>query len=149
MAVGVERWGQRAGELAALLKKHPVAVSRWVSDAARQRREEPVFGDMMDELGVFPHNLATSSPTFDNRLVYVLTSNGVDEAHKVLPVPDAPSFLAVDKKLDVINAGLSVRQLNQFLGQVYANETLVGKARRQLRQVVAVAGTDIQHVLGR
>ncbi len=36
--------------MAALLKKHPVAVSRWVSDAARQRREEPVFGHMMDEL---------------------------------------------------------------------------------------------------
>jgi outer membrane protein assembly factor BamB len=54
--------------------------------------------DMMDELGVFPHNLATSSPTIDDKFVYVVTSNGVDEAHQVLPVPAAPSFLAVDKK---------------------------------------------------
>ena len=49
-AVGVERWGQRAGQLAVLLNKHPVAVSRWVSDAARQRREEAGFGERMDRL---------------------------------------------------------------------------------------------------
>ena len=49
-AVGVERWGQRAGQLAALLNKHPVAVSRWVSDAARQRQEEAVFGQETENL---------------------------------------------------------------------------------------------------
>ena len=49
-AVGVERWGQRAGQLAVLLNKHPVAVSRWVSDAARQRQEEPAFGEEMENL---------------------------------------------------------------------------------------------------
>ena len=53
--------------------------------------------DMINELGVFPHNLATSSPTYDERLVYVVTGNGVDEGHLVIPVPVAPSFLAVDK----------------------------------------------------
>ena len=54
--------------------------------------------DMMDELGVFPHNLATSSPTCDEQRVYVCTSNGVDEGHIVLPDPFAPSFIAVDKQ---------------------------------------------------
>jgi len=54
--------------------------------------------DMIEELGVFPHNLSTSSPTFDDQRVYVVTSNGVDEAHQVLPAPSAPSFLAIDKK---------------------------------------------------
>ena len=48
--VGVERWGQRAGQLAALLNKHPVAVSRWVSEGARQRQEEAAFGIEMDNL---------------------------------------------------------------------------------------------------
>jgi hypothetical protein len=37
--------------------------------------------DMMEDLGVFPHNLATSSPLVDGDLVFLLTSNGVDEAH--------------------------------------------------------------------
>jgi hypothetical protein len=44
-AVGVERWGQRAGQLAWLLNKHPVAVSRSVKEAARRRMEDRAFGE--------------------------------------------------------------------------------------------------------
>lgn len=54
--------------------------------------------DMIDELGVFPHNLATSSPLVIDGIVFVVTSNGVDEAHLNLPVAAAPSFLALDAK---------------------------------------------------
>jgi outer membrane protein assembly factor BamB len=53
--------------------------------------------DMIEELGVFPHNLATSSPVVHEDIVYILTSNGVDEAHLEVPSPRAPCFLAVDK----------------------------------------------------
>lgn len=54
--------------------------------------------DMIRELGVFPHNLATCSPVMLGDTVFVITSNGVDEGHVDLPAPNAPSFLAVDKK---------------------------------------------------
>ena len=54
--------------------------------------------DMIDELGVFPHTLATSSPLYDDQRVYLVTGNGVDEGHVVIPAPDAPSFIAVDKR---------------------------------------------------
>ncbi len=50
-AVAVERWGQKAGRLARLLNKHPVAVRRWVADAARQRTEDPRYSERMDALG--------------------------------------------------------------------------------------------------
>ena len=53
--------------------------------------------DMIEELGVFPHNLATSSPVVVGDMVYLLTSNGVDEAHLQVPSPRAPCFLAVNK----------------------------------------------------
>ena len=53
--------------------------------------------DMIGELGVFPHNLATSSPVVFGDMVYLLTSNGVDEAHLEIPSPRAPCFLAVNK----------------------------------------------------
>ncbi len=53
--------------------------------------------DMIEEMGVFPHNLATSSPVIHGDTVYVVTSNGVDEAHLDVPSPRAPCFLAVDK----------------------------------------------------
>jgi hypothetical protein len=47
---GIERWDQRAGELAAVLRKHPVVVSRWVSEASRIRSENHAFADELDDL---------------------------------------------------------------------------------------------------
>lgn len=54
--------------------------------------------DMIEEFGVFPHNLATSSPVIAEGIIFLLTSNGVDEGHLELPSPSAPSFIAVDQK---------------------------------------------------
>ncbi|MDO8632761.1 MAG: PQQ-like beta-propeller repeat protein, partial [Phycisphaerales bacterium] len=54
--------------------------------------------DMIEELGVFPHNLATSSPVIGGDAIFLLTSNGVDEGHLNHPSPTAPDFIAVDKK---------------------------------------------------
>jgi outer membrane protein assembly factor BamB len=53
--------------------------------------------DMMKELGVFPHNLAASSPLIVGDLVFTVTGNGHDESHEHVPAPEAPSFLAVNK----------------------------------------------------
>ena len=53
--------------------------------------------DMFEELEAFPHNLATCSPVGAGDVVFVATSNGVDEGHLNVPMPDAPDFLAVDK----------------------------------------------------
>lgn len=52
--------------------------------------------DMIEELGVFPHNLATCSPVVAEGIVFICSSNGVDEGHLNLPSPLAPSFLALD-----------------------------------------------------
>jgi len=52
--------------------------------------------DMMAELDVFPHNLAVSSPLVVDGILYATTGNGVDEGHVNIPVPDAPSFVAID-----------------------------------------------------
>jgi len=53
--------------------------------------------DMMDELDVFPHNLAAGSPLIVDDLIFTVTGNGVDESHVLQPSPDAPSFIAVNK----------------------------------------------------
>ena len=53
--------------------------------------------DMFTELDVFPHNLATCSPVGAGDIIFVTTSNGVDEGHLNIPDPDAPDFIAVDK----------------------------------------------------
>jgi outer membrane protein assembly factor BamB len=54
--------------------------------------------DMMDELGVFPHNASNSSPLIVGDLVFVCTSNGQDWTHVNIPSPLSPSFIALDKK---------------------------------------------------
>lgn len=54
--------------------------------------------DMLNNLNVFQHNLATCSPAVWGDLVFACTSNGVDESHMELPSPQAPSFIALDKR---------------------------------------------------
>ncbi len=54
--------------------------------------------DMMDELGVFPHNASNCSVLIVGDLVYVCTSNGQDWTHSDIPSPNAPSFIALNKK---------------------------------------------------
>ena len=54
--------------------------------------------DMMDELGVFPHNASNCSVLIVDDIVYTCTSNGQDWTHSNIPAPNAPSFIALDKQ---------------------------------------------------
>lgn len=70
--------------------------------------DEPVEADdeadvvwvlnMMKELGVSQHNMCSCSVTSAGDLLFVITSNGVDEGHINLPNAEAPSFLCLDKR---------------------------------------------------
>ena len=53
--------------------------------------------DMMKDMGVSQHNMCSCSITASGDILWVCTSNGVDESHINLPAPSAPSFIAVDK----------------------------------------------------
>jgi outer membrane protein assembly factor BamB len=53
--------------------------------------------DMIKELGVFPHNMTSSSPVIWEDLIFLGTSNGRDGNGEKLPAPQAPSFIAVNK----------------------------------------------------
>jgi outer membrane protein assembly factor BamB len=53
--------------------------------------------DMMKELGVSQHNMCTCAPTAWGNVLFICTSNGVDEAHMRVAAPQAPSFIALDK----------------------------------------------------
>jgi outer membrane protein assembly factor BamB len=54
--------------------------------------------DMIDELGVFPHNASDCAPLVIGDLVYVNTSNGQDWGHSNIPSPNSPSLIALDKR---------------------------------------------------
>lgn len=65
--------------------------------------------DMMDELGVFPHNASNCSVLILDEIVYACTSNGQDWTHSNIPSPLSPSFIALNKKT------------GQFMGEDDAN----------------------------
>jgi len=53
--------------------------------------------NMMDKLGTSQHNMCSCSVTALGDILFVNTSNGVDEAHITIPAPEAPSFMAMNK----------------------------------------------------
>lgn len=53
--------------------------------------------NMMEKLGTSQHNMCSCSVTAVGDILFVNTSNGMDESHINLPAPNAPSFFAMDK----------------------------------------------------
>jgi outer membrane protein assembly factor BamB len=53
---------------------------------------------MISELNVSPHNMAACCPLIVGDIMFIVTGNGVDEGHFAIPTPNAPSFIALDKK---------------------------------------------------
>lgn len=54
--------------------------------------------DMRDELGVFVHNVTSSSVLVVGDYLYASTSNGVDWGHTNIPNPRSPSLVCLNKK---------------------------------------------------
>jgi outer membrane protein assembly factor BamB len=53
--------------------------------------------DMMKEMSVSQHNMASCSITGAGDLLFICTSNGVDVEHNYIPAPEAPSFFVMDR----------------------------------------------------
>ncbi len=72
--------------------------------------------DMLDECGVFPHSIASSSVLVVGERLWVTTSNGVDVGHVGTPAPSAPCLVLVDKNTGQLLAqeasGLSERMFH-------------------------------------
>ncbi|MEZ6016283.1 MAG: PQQ-binding-like beta-propeller repeat protein [Planctomycetota bacterium] len=72
--------------------------------------------NMIDECGVFPHNITTSSVLVAGDKLWVTSSNGVDYGHVETPAPNAPSLILLDKHTGALlaeeSSGLSSRILH-------------------------------------
>lgn len=53
--------------------------------------------NMMSRLGVSQHNMCSCSVALAGEILLINTSNGLDESHILLPAPEAPSFIALDR----------------------------------------------------
>lgn len=54
--------------------------------------------DTIKELGIRQHDAAHCSILIDGDFLYVNTSNGVDDTHRHIASPDAPSLIVLDKR---------------------------------------------------
>ena len=80
--------------------------------------------DMIGQLKIVPCFLANSSPLIVDDLVFVVTGNGVDGKGEVA-APDAPSFIALDRKTGKLvwkdaSPGKNIME-GQWTGPVFAN----------------------------
>jgi outer membrane protein assembly factor BamB len=95
--------GENDGEV-----KNEEQVAKAQAAAAKQpcdmKQEADVVWvyDMMKELGVEQHNMASCSLTSAGELLFVCTSNGVDFEHNYIPAPQAPSFIVMNKNTKTV-----------------------------------------------
>ena len=54
--------------------------------------------NMIDECGVFPHNITCCSVMVVGDRLWTSTSNGVDYGHVETPAPNAPCLIVLDKQ---------------------------------------------------
>ncbi len=94
--------------------------------------------DMREELGVVPHFMSASTPAVVGDLVFVVTSNGIDDSGRV-PAPEAASFIAVDRE----SGELRWKDASPGMGLVdgqWASPTAIGGGA--LRSQVLFPGGD-------
>src|SRR5260370_13755634 len=96
-------------------------------DADAQKKAKILWRlDMMKELNVFPHKMSNCSPLVAGDLVFACTSNGVDnrDGEAKIPSPEAPSFIAVNKKTGKVawqaNSPGDTIMLGQWSSPAYA-----------------------------
>jgi outer membrane protein assembly factor BamB len=53
--------------------------------------------DLIDDIGIYPHDTVSNSVLVHGDLIYLSSSNGVDTPHEKALAPDAPAFIALDK----------------------------------------------------
>jgi outer membrane protein assembly factor BamB len=65
--------------------------------AAGQPPKEIWSFDMINKLGVFPHNMTSCAIAAYGDYIYAITANGVDDTHKHVVAPAAPAIVCFDK----------------------------------------------------
>jgi outer membrane protein assembly factor BamB len=110
--------------------------------------------NMMKDLGVSQHNMCSCSVTAAGDMLFVNTSNGVDEGHVNLPAPRAPSFIAMDKNTGKViwtdsSPGANVLH-GQWSSPAYAvlggvPQVIFGAGDGYLYSFKADSGTDSGH----
>jgi outer membrane protein assembly factor BamB len=95
--------------------------------------------DIIKECGIRQHDQAHASILLHGNFLYINTSNGVDDTHKHIDSPDAPSLIVLDK-----NSGRLVAQDAEHIGPRIFHSTWSSPALGQVggRTLIFFAGGD-------
>jgi len=96
--------------------------------------------DMPEMLGVFPHNVSSSSPLIVGDKLFISTSNGVDWSHLDLPSPFSPALVAFDRRSGALIGEEAVGISERTLHANWSSPTWVPAGGGQPEQVVFGAG---------
>jgi len=88
--------------------------------------------DLVDELGVRPHDAASNSVLIHGDLLYLGTSNGVDGPHAKVVAPEAPAFIALDKRTGRLVARENERLSSRLYHAEWSSPSLGRVAGRTL-----------------
>ncbi len=95
--------------------------------------------DMIKECGVRQHDAAHCSILLHGNYLYVCTANGVDDTHKKIDAPNAPSLVVIDK-----NTGRLVATDDEHIGLCIFHSTWSSPSLGEIggRPLVFFAGGD-------
>ena len=93
--------------------------------------------DLRTAVGMYPHDSAHTSILIDGDVLYLNTCNGVDNTHKVIRKPDAPSVIALDKA-----TGRLLAQDDEKMGHLIFHATWSPPALAQIddKRVIVFGG---------
>jgi len=77
--------------------------------------------DLVQACGIHRHDAAHGSPVVDGDVLYVNTSNGVDDNHMQTPALDAPNLVAVDKRTGRLLARDRLRVGERIIHSVWSS----------------------------
>lgn len=82
-----------------LMTRHPTNGAP-VADLEPGKTDADVIWvyDMFKEAGIWPHDGAHSAILIRGNYLYLNTGTGVDNTHRIIRTPDAPSLIVVDKR---------------------------------------------------
>ena len=89
--------GSKVRKFVARLIGPKLSVFRITTPDDKQEADRIWVYNMMQNLKVSQHNMCSCSVTALGDILFVNTSNGLDESHINLPSPQAPTFIAMDK----------------------------------------------------
>jgi len=98
--------------------------------------------DLPSQGGIWPHDAAHSSILIDGDLLYLNTGTGVDNSHRAIRTPNAPSLIVLNKRTGALVARDDEKIAPQIFHATWSSPSL-GLVRSGVHRIFFAAGDGI------